>query len=167
MWVAGYGLLKRRSEPEFGLWAMRHGALWFSSVTGINLLAGFWFLFALPRDVGSRFMGQDGLATALLALGVVAGIGTMVMMFLAVNAPRPEGLVRGGISGLLLTLVAMILIRDQVRQASLAAAGFEPVAWVQPQWGNIALFGVLLVAALGTVAWMVAVFARAGTGQRA
>ena len=32
--------------------------------------------------------------------------------------------------------------------------GLGGAAWVEPQWGPIAIFAVLLVAALATIAWM-------------
>jgi len=48
MWVSGYGLICRHRRPEFGEWAMRYGARWFSGVTAVNLFMGFWFLFSLP-----------------------------------------------------------------------------------------------------------------------
>ena len=69
-------------------------------------------------------------------------------------------MVKGAFHCLLVTLVAMILNRDQVRAGALEAAGFEPNTWIAPQWGPILIFFVLLVAALGAVAWMVVALAK-------
>jgi hypothetical protein len=160
MAVALYGLIRRAGDDDFAGWAMRTGALWFAVPTAINLIFGFWWLVALPRETMLRFMGQNLVATISLAAGIVLGIGAMIMMFVAIYAPRPDGLVRGSLIALLLTLVTMVLARDQVRRGALEAAGFQPTTWVEPQWGNIALFVALLVAALGTVAWMVIALAR-------
>ena len=52
---------------------------------------------------------------------------------------------------------------DQVRRGGLDTAGFTPSAWVQPQWGNVALFLLLLLAAVATIVWMVLVLARTRT----
>ena len=60
----------------------------------------------------------------------------------------------------------MVLARDQVRLGALESAGFEPVPWVIPQWGNIVVFAGLLVAAVACIVWMVVAFARGG-GTRA
>jgi hypothetical protein len=155
--VAGLGLLRRRSEPEFASFAMRHGAIWFVSATAGNVLAGFAWLLLLPREVMTRFMGGSGYATALLALGVVLGLSALVGMTLAVNAREPARLVRLGIATGVATLVVMVLQRDQVRAGFLEVVGFVPSPWVDPQWGVIALFLVLLVVALATVGWMIAV----------
>jgi hypothetical protein len=85
-----------------------------------------------------------------------------VVFLLAAYIPRPEKPATVGAVLLALLLLAMILNRDQVRRAALEAMGFEPVAWVAPQWGVISIFAVCLVAALGIVAWMAAALARGG-----
>ncbi len=162
MWVSAYGLVCRRRQPEFGHWAMRYGANWFSGVTALNVFMGFWFLFSLPEETMARFMGQVPVATTVLGLGIFAGMATMTLMFLAANAPRPAPLVGGGIGGLVITVVCMVLVRDQVRRGALATMNFEPVLWVEPQWANITLFLVLLVAGAVTVVWMVRALVTAG-----
>lgn len=162
MWVSGYGLICRPRRPEFGEWAMRYGARWFSGVTAVNLFMGFWFLFSLPGETMARFMGPVPVATFVLGLGIFAGMTTMTLMFLAANAPRPSPLVGCGIGGLLVTVVCMVLVRDQVRRGALATMNFEPVQWVEPQWFNIILFLVLLVAGTLTVVWMVRALVLAG-----
>ena len=53
-----------------------------------------------------------------------------------------------------------VLLRDQVRQGALEAAGFQVQAWVEPQWGPIVIFAVLLVAAIAIIAWMVRALVR-------
>jgi hypothetical protein len=39
-------------------------------------------------------------------------------------------------------------------------AAFEPATWIAPQWGVIAVFAFLLVAALAVTAWMIAIVLR-------
>ncbi|UCF67703.1 MAG: hypothetical protein JSV80_18425 [Acidobacteriota bacterium] len=160
MVVAIYGLLRRSRDAAFGAWAVRYGSLWFSVATAANLMVGVWWLIALPRESMLRFMGQNLLATISLGAGILFALGTLILTLLAVQAPRPERLAQGGVVTLLLTLIAMILVRDQVRQGALARAGFEPVAWIAPQWGPLVLFLLLLVGAIGTVVWMVVALAR-------
>jgi hypothetical protein len=160
MIVAVYGLFRKGRDADFGVWAMRLGARWFAIATAVNIMVGFWFLLSLPTDTFSRFMGQSVFAGAVLAAGILLAFGAMIMMFLALNAPDPAPLVRGSIGTLALTLVFMVLTRDEVRRAALERAGFQAVPWVEPQWGNIAIFLVLLVAAIITVAWMAVAFVR-------
>ena len=107
-----------------------------------------------------RFMGGSIVATVVFVLGLVMGLGALMMTLLSVQAAEPASLLRGSTACLVLTLVAMILIRDQVRRGALEAASFDQVAWIAPQWAVIGLFALLLVAALGTVAWMIVVLAK-------
>jgi hypothetical protein len=162
--VALLGLLRRGSDPAFGGWAVRHGMLWFSIPTAINVVFGMVLLIALPRETMLRFMGGDLVATISLAAGVLLALVALILGFLSLQAKEPGGMVKGAFACLILTIVGMILNRDQVRAAALEAAGFEPNAWIAPQWGPIAIFFVLLVAALATVAWMVVALARGKGG---
>ena len=164
--VAGYGLRARARDAAFGAWAIRRGALWFSVATAANLLAGFFWLAMLPRDTMLRFLGANPAATVVLALGMTLGLTTLAVVFMAAASERPAPLARAGIGLALATLVLMVLTRDAVRQAALDAAGFQPVVWVAPQWGPIAVFAVLLALAIATVAWMVVALAR-GRGAAA
>ena len=131
--------------------------------TAVNILVGFWFLMSLPSETLGRFMGQSLFASLVLAAGIILAFGAMIMMFLVLNAADPAPLVRGSLGTLALTLIFMVLTRDEVRRAALERAGFQAVPWVEPQWGNIGIFLVLLVAAIVTVIWMAVAFARSRT----
>jgi hypothetical protein len=54
----------------------------------------------------------------------------------------------------------MVLLRDQIRQLTLRHAGFEHPSWVEPQWGPLAMFVLLLIVAVVTIAWMARALAR-------
>jgi hypothetical protein len=141
---------------------MRYGARWFAGATSLNLVFGLLFLGTQPRATLMRFLGQHLGATVLLGFGVLFALGALMMAFASIHAPEPHRLLRGTAITLVLTLMMMVLIRDQVRRAALEVAGFEPAPWVEPQWSVIGLFLLLLVVALGTVAWMVVAIARGG-----
>lgn len=166
MIVAIYGAIKQPSDEPYGRWLIKYGSLWFAIPTAVTIIFGLWWLIALPREVMLQFMGQDMLATVALALGILFALGALMMMVLAIQAADPRRLVRASAITLLITLVFMILMRDRVRAASLEMAGYEPVGWVEPQWGIIAVFLVLLVAAIATVIWMVIKLAK-GEGATA
>jgi hypothetical protein len=166
MIVAVYGMIKQRSDEAYGRWLMKYGSLWFVVPTVVTILFGLWWLIALPREVMLQFMGQDMLATAALGLGILFALGALMMMVMAIQAQNPTGLIRGSAITLLITLVFMILMRDRIRAASLEMAGYEPVGWVDPQWGILIVFLLLLVAAIATVIWMVVKLAK-GEGATA
>ncbi len=162
--VVGHGLHALKRDAAYGGWAVRRGALWFAVPTAANLLVGFVWLAMLPREIMLRFMGTNPAPTLVLAIGMTLGLTALALVFMAAASERPAPLARTGIGLALATIVLMVLTRDYVRQAALDAAGFQPVAWVAPQWGPIAVFVVLLVAAIATVVWMVVALAR-GRGR--
>jgi hypothetical protein len=153
--TAMVGVLRRRTQPEFAVWAMRFGSGWAAAATFLNLLVGSWWLMALPRDVLLRFMGRDPAAAVVLMVGVACGLIVLVAFAMASRAIDPSPAVRGGAWALGLTLVTMLFTRDQVRESAFATLGLEPARWVEAQWLPFSIFVVLLIAALAVVAWMV------------
>lgn len=154
------GWLRRHRDPAFGMWAMRYGSGWTALATFANLFFGSWWLMSLPRDVLMRFVGHDAAATTVLMLGIACALVALMAFAAAARAKDPAPAVRAGLMALPLVLVAMIFTRDQVRESSFALAGLGDAPWIEPQWGPIGIFAVLLVAALATIAWMLSALAR-------
>ncbi len=148
------GVVMRPRDQAFGAWAMRWGAGWFGIATALNLPAGIWWLGVLPSDAVTRLMGGDAAATLVLASGVAVALAAIGLVFVGTHAARPGPWVFGAAGALLASLVLMLLTRDAIRQQALDAAGFTAPTLVAPQWGVMAVFLVLLVAAVGAVAWM-------------
>ncbi len=155
LFVVIYGLGKMKSNMAFGQWAVKYGVLWFTIATIIQMAVGIWFLLALPKDVMMLFMGQNILATGLLGAGIVLPIISMMLLILAAKSEKPRALAVSGIAGLALTLIVMVIMRDIVRDGYLAGKFdvFDRV--VDPQWGVMALFAVILVAGLIVVGYMI------------
>jgi hypothetical protein len=159
--VAIAGHVQRRREPAFGAWAVAYGCRWFAGATIVNIGVGTWHLAALPASVIPLFMGRDALATALLAGGILTGLAALGAAMIASTTAAPGRLLGVAAGATLATIVQMVLVRDVIRGALLAAAGFQPATWVVPQFGPIAISLVLLVAAIALVAWMIAMLVRA------
>lgn len=161
--VAGLAaaLLGRREkgDPELGAHLVEHGLTVFGVTTALNVLGGFGYLMGLRRDVMLLFMGESPHATGMLGLGVLL---TIVLILLAFRARSRGGRGLGPLAWLtVLTLAVMVLMRHEVRDAYLGAL-YRPEAFaVQTQTLNIAIFAVLLVGGLATVAWMVRKLLRA------
>ncbi len=164
--IAVLGVIRRHADAEFARFAIRYGAFFCGMATVINIFAGLWWLAALPREVILRFMGQDMTAILVLLLGILFTVSAAGLLIHGAAGRRPEIGVFGSVAALLLGIVMMLFTRDTVRSAALATAGFQPVTWVAPQWGPIAIFAVLLVGAIGTVAWMVRALAVSEAGGK-
>ncbi len=154
------GWMRCASDPAFGRWAMRYGSGWAAVASFVNAIVGSWWLMSLPRDVLWRLAGRDAGATVVLMIGVSLGLVTVMAFALASRAADPIPAVRVGLATLLATLPAMIFTRDQVRESAFIAAGLGEAARVEPQWMPIVIFVVLLLAAVGTIGWMLRALVR-------
>lgn len=162
LWVAVLGWVDRRQGEAHGEWAIRHGASWCGAATALNVIAGFWWLLVLPRPVLVQFMSR--VPAVALFVGVASGLLALLAALMTARARMPARGLWATVGAMLVTLAAMTLSRDQLRTVALDGAGLQATPWVVPQWPAIALFAVLLAAALGTVAWMVGLLAR-GRGR--
>jgi hypothetical protein len=151
--IAGY--VKRKEDEALSVWMVGHGAMWFIGATMLNLLFGVWWLAALPPEIVLQFLGRDVWATVWIGLGIVAALAALGHMIPAVMARDPRTLLYGGAGSLVVALACMVIVRDTARRAELAAAGLQRATWVEPQWGAIAVFGVLLVTAIAVGGWMI------------
>lgn len=144
----------RKRETSYGRWLIEQGTQLFVAPTILNYLVGFWFLVRLPAEVRLTFMGRNGLATALLGIGMLLPLAAIVHLILAKNSKQPVRQALIGIGTGVLTVAVMVVMRDIVRNAYLAPYfRFEQLR-VAPQWGVIALFVVVFVAGLATLAYM-------------
>ena len=158
--AALYGVLRRSRDPQLAGWAIRRGTTVFGVATAANVFVGMLFLLALPKPVLIRLVGGDGWAMTLLALGIFLGIAAAGLALLALGAKDAVRATWAQLGLLAATLVVMVLLRDQVRLITLRDAGFEHPARVATQWGPLAVFLILLVAAVATIGWMARALAR-------
>ncbi len=158
--TALYGVLRRAPDPAFAAWAVRRGTAVFAVATSANVFVGMLFLLAQPKPVLIRLVGGDARAMTLLALGILLGIAVAGLALLALGVKNAVRAVWGQVGLLGATLVVMVLLRDELRRLALRDAGFEHPAWVATQWAPLVAFGVLLAAAVTTIAWMARALAR-------
>ncbi|MGE5198480.1 MAG: hypothetical protein ACM3H9_02485 [Rhodospirillaceae bacterium] len=156
------GIVRGKQDAAFGQWAVRHGAFVCVAATVVNIFAGLWWLAALPRDVLLQFMGRDMRAVGELLAGILLTLTGAGHTVLAVTGKRPALMITISAVTLLAGIAMMLLTRDTIRRLTLGLAGYEPVNWVAPQWGAIAIFAGLLLLAVATVVWMTRAMATAG-----
>jgi len=156
-WVRG-----TRGE-EFSEWASRYGVGWFIWATLLEGASGVLFLLTQPARVLESLLG--GTTRDAVALGLAIACAALALLAVALFE-RPSGPRLAFSAGAIgVTVILMIFLRQRVRTLTLAPYFRYDALQVQPQWGAIALFGLLLVAGLGLVGWMVWTFGRSG-GRR-
>jgi hypothetical protein len=157
--VAGLGIiflgrLRRREDAETADRMSAIGRRWFLTATGVEIVIGLWFLFALPAQVRSFFIGKSMLDSAALGAGILLALVALVVVR---RSPGLAALATG------LTVFLMVVVRHRVRQILLFPDIPVNSIEVNAQWGLLVLFVVALLAGLATVAWMVLAFARSST----
>ncbi len=155
--LAAWGWRVRATTPEISAPALRLGLVSFSAASAVNALVGLSWFGLLPGVAIGAMTGDSGLATLSLAVAAILGLITAWVAFVLATKPSERvggsDLARAG-TILLLTVVAMVLLRDRLRAVMLAPTGYSLPA-AAPQWGVIALFAACLTAAVGLIAWMV------------
>ncbi|MGA7859606.1 MAG: hypothetical protein WCA11_16845 [Terracidiphilus sp.] len=160
---------KWKQDLEYARYIFHFGGKAYMYATMTQFLVGLWFLFSLPHDLRMLFLGDNVLATSLLAVGVG---GAAVAIFLMSSALRNENIRFAALSVSSLTglvILSMSLMRDILRDAYLKPY-FHPSEFaVKTQWSPLLLFLGLFVG--GVVLWFVMLkrygfFARAKTADR-
>jgi hypothetical protein len=120
--VAYSSLLMRRSDPAFSRWLARHGLVWFVLGSAMNLPIGGAWLVKLPRPVIERLEGGDTIAMAAISAGVIAAIFALGFGAMAAVVSEPRGYLHATSVSLLVTLVSMVVVREQLRVPAFGGA---------------------------------------------
>jgi hypothetical protein len=161
--VSLYGLWKIKRDDRVGLWAVRFGGKWFVWATLIQFAAGLWFLFSLPQQVRSMFLGEDAKSTLLLVAGVIFALLAITAALLAGKSVNPARLSITAAVSILLGILAMVLVRDAVRTKYIEPYFNVNNLSVGSQWSVFGLFAICLVAAVVMLVFMVRKVVGAGT----
>jgi len=121
----------------------------FAIATAFQVVIGFWYLLAIPQDFMLQFMGNNLLATIVLMLGILTGIGALVFGFL--------GRFSATLIHVLLTLVLMVITRYNLRMMYLSDDLQLSRLQLSPQYGVMVLFLAILVVGLIAIAYMLKV----------
>ena len=133
-----------------------------AAFTVVQILLGVWVVQSQPEAVrGGLFSGAFYpalVALWLLTAVAVVGAGTLI----ALKGFRGWTLPSIVSAAVLANVAAMVLVRDGIRDISLAVKGFD--VWAQPvvtNWGIVIVFVLCLVLSLGVMGWLVSVVAKA------
>ncbi|MGE0190498.1 MAG: hypothetical protein AB7T63_00515 [Planctomycetota bacterium] len=148
------GAFRRPHDAELAASFDRRGLGVLVGATVVAVLLGVGQLLARPGDVGGARAG------ASLGIGIVLGLLVPFLAWRHVRRPSLRSLVLVLAAGVGV-LVAKVLLRLAVRARRLAAAGIEPPPQADVDVGPIVLFAVMLLVAIGCMAWLVRVALRA------
>ena len=138
--IAGWGAW--RNDPY-----VRHtGLRWFIGATASQAAWGTWLLVKQPAPVLDLLL--DGRSAASLAMWISTACGALALL-MAIPASQegsPAKAVWPPFGLAMASVLGMILLRDQARDASLAAFGFHPAALPhKTDWLSLGVFGLTFV----------------------
>jgi hypothetical protein len=148
---------RKRRNPEEAETKIKQGLTIFAYATVIQAAVGVWFLITLNREMLLQFMGGSPWATAFLGIGFLSGLGAIVTAL--------GGKLRSTLMMTAVTLVAMVLNRDQLRAMYLQGSFDSATLQVNPQYDVLALFLIILLIGLASVVWMLRAGFRTNTGR--
>jgi hypothetical protein len=144
--VALYATKVLKHDAEVAEAGGRLGMQLFSWLTLLQVAVGTWFFMALPTEVMKRFMGGDAVSTALLGVGILLALVTLIVGFKRMVWPAVF---------LTLPLVyVMSFMRDSVRTGYLAPYFDMTKVPTTVQWSPLIFFLVTLVFGLAVIVWM-------------
>ena len=141
--VGHFRFTKSSVDPEA---LIAKGMTYFTYATAIQILIGFWFLLALPKKIMMVFMGGSSYGTILLLLGLVLG-------FVALYTGYKKQVIMASIITLV-TIIAMIFMRDLVRIAYLEPYFQLSDLVVEPEYSPLIFFLVTFAIGLALIGYM-------------
>jgi hypothetical protein len=145
--------LKKRGAG-YGRWLIEQGSILFTAATILNFAVGFWFLLAIRPGLRSVFTGGNPLATAALAVGFLFPLASIMHLVLIKTG---KSVLRNSVIAIAsgaLTVLAMVVVRDALRNAYLVSYFRPQQLPVASQWGVIGLFLAMFVLGLATLGYM-------------
>ena len=146
LYAALLGHKKRRAD-----W-VEHGLNWFTRSTMLQLVVGGWLLMSQPSGIMLAFMGQNGLATGLLAVSVLLGLAALLAGIQ--KKPAQAAWLT------FVTILSMAATRGQVRQLTLAPLFSAASLPVTHDSSPLVMFIVALAFGLAAIVYMLRVYAR-------
>lgn len=129
------------------------GMRWFAWATALQFLIGGWFFLSLPPAVRLALMGGDIKVTGLFAAALGAALASLVFGIQRRLWPS--------VGAVMLTVPAMVLVRDAVRTLYLAPFFDIAPSTARPQYSPIAVFGLFLVLGATAIGYMVRLYLKA------
>jgi len=120
--IAYSSLRIRRTDLAFSRWLARHGLVWFVLCSAMNLPFGGAWLVKVPRPVLERLEGGNTIAMAAISAGVIAAIFAVGFGAMAAVVSEPRGYLHATSVSLVITLVSMVVVREQLRPSAFGGA---------------------------------------------
>ena len=138
--LAGWGAWRDHA------YARRVGLIWFIAATASQAAWGTWLLIRQPAPVFELLMNATTAPSLTMWFSIACGALALLMAIPASQGGAPAKAVWPPFGLAMASVLGMILLRDQARDASLAAFGFHPGTLPHKTDGvSLSVFGLTLV----------------------
>ena len=113
--------LEQKNDPgsgatPFDVQITRYGVGWTLAGTLPQIVVGPWLLFELPDDVRMRLVDGASVSSLVFFVSLTLALLALVLLNASLMVPHVRGLVWTGLGSLFLTMVLMIVVREEVRK---------------------------------------------------
>jgi hypothetical protein len=157
-WLAG----SRRIDSALRNFLLSRGGTLAAAAVIAQLVAAHFVFHNQPEGVRAAVAGGILCRAAGFAWFAAAGVILVFGVWAASKRPTAAWVGWLGAAAAFAAAASMTLFRDGLRDLTLAGKGFD--VWnrqVAPNWGVVAVFLALFVAALAVLGWLIAVMMRA------
>ncbi|HMP52065.1 MAG TPA: hypothetical protein PKD05_10985 [Candidatus Melainabacteria bacterium] len=148
-----FGLAINKRDEEFAGYLIKKGSAIYLLITLVQIGVGGWFLMSLPKEMMMKYMGQDQLATITFVVSMVFMMVSIVGTGLAFTGGSRKMFITGLVSALL-TVLAMVVMRHQLRIYHLAPYVDPEKLPVSTQWDLLIVFIISAVALIAYLVWL-------------
>jgi len=134
---------------------VKKGLQWFGHFTVIQVLVGFWWIMALPREIMLQFMGDSTIRTVMFVLAMLISAS---MLFTAYR-----GKLMVTFYHLIGMVVIMVFTRSLLRFSYIEDFFSYDQFVLNGQYGVLALFLVVFALGILSIIWMVKAVRRANS----
>ena len=130
-------------------WARQAGLRWFIGATASQAAFGTWLLVAQPAALQEHLLNGGSTSSLTMWIAIACGALALLMVIPASQDGAPPGSVWTPLGLGIASVLGMILLRDQARDASLATFGFHPGSLpYRTDWLSLGVFCVVLIGVL-------------------
>ena len=145
-------------------WVTKYGVAWALAGTLPQIVVGPWLMLSLPDGVRAELISGQSLGSLAFFVGLTVGLLSLVFLNAALMIPHVRGMALAGIVSVLVTVCLMVVVRDAVRQSWLAK--HSVATQLSPDWGAMAMGGVVFVMGLGLIGYVVHAYRNAHPSRR-
>lgn len=143
-----------KKDGQYSEWLIKTGSLIYIVCTLVQFLVGTWFLLSIGKSMMMQFMGQNLLGTISFGISLILIIISIIASIIASNKANKTAMIVSTVTGLA-GVLAMIVMRHVLREASISYFFKPELVPVSIQWDIFAVFSILAIILIIYLVWLV------------